>query len=355
MQWNFNVQRELPGGLTAMVGYVGSRGVHQPYRVEDADIVLPTLTSAGYLWPNPIGSGQRINNNWGQIASIFWVGKSSYDALQTKITKQASHGLEFGGSYTFGKSLDSSSTSLVGDAFSNSVSSLPWFDIRRSHGPSDFDIRHNVTLHGTWEIPQNKSLTGLRGYLANGYQLGAILEASSGTPFTVGFGGDALGLNSTDPTLDVPSVLTTPNCNSLVNPGQVNYVKTECFIIPRATPDIAANCVHAAGDGNSCLNLLGNLGRNRLVGPGLVNLDFSIFKNNKIRRISETFNAQFRVEIFNILNRTNFAPPVDNLAIFDGDGTSLSPQYVPNPGTAGQITSTSTSSRQIQFALKLIW
>jgi hypothetical protein len=316
---------------------------------------MPTLTSAGYLWPKDKGSVPRLNENWGQIASIFWVGKSSYDALQTKITKQASHGLEFGGSYTFGKSLDSSSTSLVGDAFSNSVSSLPWFDIRRSHGPSDFDIRHNVTLHGTWEIPQNKSLTGLRGYLVNGYELGAILEASSGTPFTVGFGGDALGLQSTDPTLDVPSVLTTPNCNSLVNPGQVNYVKTECFIIPRATPDIAANCVHAAGDGNSCLNLLGNLGRNRLVGPGLVNLDFSIFKNNKIRRISETFNAQFRVEIFNILNRTNFAPPVDNLAIFDGDGTSLSPQYVPNPGTAGQITSTSTSSRQIQFALKLIW
>ena len=202
-------------------------------------------------------------------------------------------------------------------------------------------------------MPQAKALTGFRGYLVNGYELGAILEASSGTPFTVGFGGDALGLASTDPTLDVPSVLNTPNCSSLVNPGQVNYVKTECFILPQRTADIApANCNTPAADPNACLNLLGNLGRNRLVGPGLVNLDFSIFKNNKIRRISESFNAQFRVEIFNILNRTNFAPPTDNLAIFDGDGTSLAPQ---NGGTGGQITSTSVNPRLIQLALKYVF
>jgi hypothetical protein len=194
--------------------------------------------------------------------------------------------------------------------------------------------------------------------LTNGYELGAILQASSGTPFTVGFGGDALGLNSTDPTLDVPSVLNTPNCQSLVNPGQVNYVKTECLIIPRSTPAIAANCVQANDpvtglpDPNSCLNLMGNLGRNRLVGPGLLNLDFSIFKNNRIPRISETFNAQIRLEFFNILNHTNFAPPTDNLAIFDGAGNPLGPQF---GGSGGQITATSTSSRQIQVAVKFIW
>jgi hypothetical protein len=358
MQWNLNLQREVFEGWTAMIGYVGSRGLHQPYRVEDADIVMPTLTSAGYMWPNPIGSGTRLNPNWGQVAGIFWTGKSSYNSFQAKVNKRVTHGFQIGGAYTWAKSLDSSSASLVGDAFLNSISSLPWFDIRRSYGPSDFDIRHNLVINSSWELPGNKSLGGVLGWLTNGYELGAILQASSGTPFTVGFGGDALGLNSTDPTLDVPSVLNTPNCQSLVNRGQVNYVKTECLIIPRSTPAIAANCVQANDpvtglpDPNSCLNLMGNLGRNRLVGPGLLNLDFSVFKNNKIPRISETFNAQIRLEFFNVLNHTNFAPPTDNLAIFDGAGNPLGPQF---GGSGGQITATSTSSRQIQVAVKFIW
>jgi hypothetical protein len=98
-----------------------------------------------------------------------------------------------------------------------------------------------------------------------------------------------------------------------------------------------------------CFNLRGNAGRNIIPGPGLANLDFSIFKNNPIRRVSENFNVQFRAEIFNILNRTNFADPVvpNDTDIFDSTGALNS--------AAGLLKSTTTSSRQIQFALKLIW
>ena len=96
-----------------------------------------------------------------------------------------------------------------------------------------------------------------------------------------------------------------------------------------------------------CANLFGNLGRNTLIGPGLAKLDFSVFKNNYVKRISENFNAQFRAEFFNILNHANFASPTDNLTVFDQTG-----QPIPS---AGLITSTQTTSRQIQFALKLIW
>jgi hypothetical protein len=88
------------------------------------------------------------------------------------------------------------------------------------------------------------------------------------------------------------------------------------------------------------------LGRNSLIGPGVSKLDVSVFKNNRIRRISETFNAQFRAEFFNVLNRANFASPTDHSTVFDG-GNPIS--------SAGLITSTQTTSRQIQFALKLIW
>ena len=84
-----------------------------------------------------------------------------------------------------------------------------------------------------------------------------------------------------------------------------------------------------------------------VIGPGLSKLDLSVFKNNYIRRISESFNAQFRAEIFNIFNRANFGSPTDNLTVFDQNGQPIQ--------SAGLLDSTQTTSRQIQFALKLIW
>ena len=98
-----------------------------------------------------------------------------------------------------------------------------------------------------------------------------------------------------------------------------------------------------------CYNLRGNAGRNILIGPGLTDLDFSLFKNNYIKRISERFNVQFRAEIFNILNHANFAPPTtpNNTDIFDGTGT-LSP-------VAGLLTRTTTTAREIQFAVKVVF
>ena len=114
-----------------------------------------------------------------------------------------------------------------------------------------------------------------------------------------------------------------------------------------ATPAIAAQCTPFSSVPGSCANLLGNVGRNSVVGPGLVNLDFSLMKNNYIPRISENFNVQFRAEFFNILNRANFAAPIDNSTLFDQTGAPI--------GGAGAVDSTSTTSREIQFALKLIW
>ncbi len=104
----------------------------------------------------------------------------------------------------------------------------------------------------------------------------------------------------------------------------------------------------------ACFNLRGNAGRNSLMGPGVTSLDFSIFKNNRVKRISENFNVQFRVEMFNILNHPNFGVPSTtgdaNTDIFDGTGLSQSPA---NGGIAGQLVRTTVSERQIQLALKL--
>lgn len=103
----------------------------------------------------------------------------------------------------------------------------------------------------------------------------------TGAPFAPDIGGDALGLNSTDTNLDVPNLILSSGCRSLVNPGNPNhYLKTQCFAVPNP------------------ITLRGNLGRNIIIGPGLSNFDFSLFKNNQIKRISDSFNVQFRAECF---------------------------------------------------------
>jgi Carboxypeptidase regulatory-like domain/TonB dependent receptor len=349
MQWNLTLARELARDVNLRVGYVGSRGVHQIFRVEDADIVLPTLTPQGYLWPSPVGSGTRLNVNSGLVNAGLWQGNSFYDALQVKLKGKVGTGGELEGSYTWGKTIDTSSGSLVGDEYSNSISSPLFFAQKLNRGLADFNVARDVEINYTWEFATPKWAHGATRWAVSGWQVGGVLEASTGVPFTPGFGGDALGVNSTDPNIDVPNLISAPGCRSPINSGNpTHYIKTQCFAVPVAPTQsfYTANC-DPKSSFPTCLNLRGNLGRNTLIGPGLANFDFSVFKNNRVKRISDTFRVQFRAEFFNVLNHTNFSPPLDNRNIFDSAGNPI--------GNAGLITSTQTPSRQIQFALKLIW
>jgi outer membrane receptor protein involved in Fe transport len=394
MQWNLNVQHEF-AGFTATVGYVGSHGVHQAFRADDSNMILPTLTSAGYLWPhldvlgnvftpqcnqtdntgsdpaacNP-PSFVNPNANVGAIRYLNWPGTSSYNALQIGVLRKMSNGLQIQGSYTWGKSLDNNSGVVAGDTFGNGIGSLPFFDMKLNRALSDYNVGRTLVINASWQLPTVKSNNSALGWAANGWELGAIFKANDGPPFTPTFGtdGDPLGIGSTDP-WDFPDRLRTPECSSLVNPGNPNnYIKTQCFSVPSA-PSMqfwTDNCTQypASLQPNSgpavaavfpqCFNLRGNTGRNSIPGPGLMNLDFSLFKNNYIRKISETFNVQFRAEVFNILNHPNFSLPVspDNTDIFDSTGALLNP---PDNGAAGVLKSTSTESRELQFALKVIW
>jgi hypothetical protein len=353
MQWNFDIQHEVARDLTVRVGYVGSRGVHQPFCADDIDMVLPSLTSAGYLWPSPIASGTTLNPNFGDIRGLMWEGNSYYHALEVGVQKRMAHGLQVQGSFTWSKSIDNNSSSVGGGAFSNSIVSLLWFNLKQSRAVSDFNVGRTLSINWTWQVPDIKSVSGPLAWALHGWELGGVFQANDGVPFTATFGTDAdpLGINSSDP-WDFPNRLTSPGCGTLVNPGNPNnYIKTQCFAIPTAPSAAfyAANCDPRFGTTPQCFNLLGNAGRNILVGPGLVNLDFSVFKNNHIKRISENFNVQFRAEVFNILNRANFSVPVtpDNVTIFDSTGAPVA--------AAGLLTSTTTPAREVQFALKVIW
>jgi hypothetical protein len=349
MQWNLSAQRELMRNLSLTLNYVGSRGVHNNFIEDNGNLVLPKATSAGYLWPSPIGSGTVLNPAHARINSLSWVGNSFYDALEVKAQKQMNHGFQIQGSYTWGKSIDDGSTGVGTDQFTNSIPNLFPFDRKLRRSVSDFQIEQNLVLNYIWQIPAPKAKTGPLGWAVGGWELGGIFQTRSGLPFTPIIGGDALGQKFSGSTPDFPNRISGPGCGSAVNPGNVrSYINLGCFTLPMATPDIAAQCVpfaNATGPG-TCRNLLGNAGRNSLVGPGLMALDLSLFKNNYVKSISENFNVQFRAEVFNILNHPNFSLPSNTL--YDATGALQA--------NAGTITAANaTTSRQIQLALKLIW
>ncbi len=338
MQWNLNVQHELAKDITLSVGYVGSRGIHQPFRVEDANIVLPTKTAQGYLWPSTPGT--QVNPNVGTIRALWWMSNSSYNSLLSDITARVGRNLQLKGSFTWGKSLDNNSATIAGDAFGNSVPSLDWYDTSLSYGRSDFDVSKIFALNAIFNLPDDANVHGFTAVARNGWQLGGIYKQSTGTPFTPLIGGDPLGKGGSDP-WDYPDRI--PNCDpvnhNFKRGGTLNYVNLACFPAPGATPE------HPKG--NPFLH--GNSSRNIITGPSLSDVDLSLFKNNIIKKISEDFNIQLRAELFNVLNHTNFTPPNNNnQQLYDSTLTLLP--------TAGVLTSpTATSSRQLQLAVKVIF
>jgi hypothetical protein len=398
-QWNLNVQYQITPSVAGMVAYVGSRGIHQPFRVDEANLVIPAKTNSGYLWPqvdvfgnvftpqcsatDPNGPADPaqcappnpVNQAFGSVRGMFYKGRSYFNALELQLAKRMSHGFQLQGTYTWGKSVDTSSATVAGDAFGNSISSLNYFDLRLTRGLSDFNVGRTLVLNGTWEVPSAKSWSGPAKWITDGWELGLIFTVSDGVPFTAtwGTGSDPAGTLSSDD-FAYPNRLGGAGCNTLTNPGHPeNYVKTQCFSVPSA-PDMTfwnANCDPAPPSAQNasgtppvlatfpqCFNLRGNAGRNILIGPGITNLDFSVFKNNHIKRISENFNVQFRLEMFNIMNHPNFAPPGagdGNTDIFDATGATLAPGVSGSAGTAGALLRTTIPERQIQFAIKLIF
>ena len=380
LNWNFNIQRELAPAWTLIVGYVGSRSVHLSVAADDINLVQPMVTSAGLLVPcipaklqpgkgcGTQATGTAINPNWGGgtggagIRPVVFDGAASYGAGQAQLKKTMSHGLQGQISYTFGKCRDTSSAPVTGDTYLNSIA-VPLLLVKSYRvGACDFDVRQTLVGTFIWEVPGPKS--GTASYLAGGWELGTIITATTGSPFTptIGGGGDPLGTGfNGDFSMDFANLVQ--GCNPVQ--GGVKYLNTKCFALPQATPDIAAQCQPfgfktpnpskgdpgSAGILGTCTNLVGNAGRNSIYGPGLTTVDFSIFKNTHVPRISEAFNIQFRAEFFNIMNHPNFAAPNflndSNNSIFDASGAPIA--------KAGVIGSTSTEARRIQLGLKLVW
>ena len=202
-----------------------------------------------------------------------------------------------------------------------------------------------------WAVPSPKSESQVLSHLAGGWELDGIFAVNTGTPFTMAMGGDALGEKNGAPA-DFPNRIRGCNLYNANWKTNLEFVNVNCFTPPTAPASMAGQCATnsflaapvAAPSGTVyCQNLLGNAGRNSLIGPKFVNLDFAVVKNNYIR---ENVNVQFRAEMFNILNHANFESPDDNNTIFNLAGSLV--------GGAG-VVDTAFDARQIQFALRVIW
>jgi hypothetical protein len=268
-------------------------------------------------------------------------GNSYYQGLTISVVRRLTAGLQLQVSHTYSKNLDQSSSAgnNNGGYVQGQRANLFW-DMDHRLGLSAQDIRNQFVTNATYELP-NTGMAGIGGAVLNGWQVNGILSMSSGPAFqaldvnrnqqTAMRNADGLRANLV-PGGDTNPVIGTPS------DGEERYFDASQFV-----PSVChGGRLCQQGDPDYAVGRFGNLGKNTLIGPGAITLDFSL---NKAFQLTEENMLQFRAEFFNMLNRVNYWIP--DAQPYQLAGTTLRA----NP-SAGTITSTRTSARQIQFGLR---
>jgi len=317
--WNLTVQRQITSSLGIEVAYVGLKATHlqltqninQPFvtgNVYGSTRPFPSLPLTSAVIPAQCAP-PNLACPFGNINQVNTGGNSNYNALWATVNKHFSRGFEFLASYTYSKSLDYNSLS-TGETYVIQNAYNP----RGDYGRSEFDARHRFVLSGFYELPFKANR------LVAGWQLGIVTQAQTGNPL--------------NPTL---AIGPGPGISLTVRPDITGAIQT--------TGDPSQWFANKAVFVSPCVGTVchpGDLGRNAITGPNFLNTDFSVTKNTKI---TERFTLQFRSEMFDVFNHPNFGNPVL---------TTTSSSF-------GKVQSTRFptgdfgSSRQIQFALKLLF
>jgi hypothetical protein len=347
LSYSLSVEQTLTPDTSLTVGYVGSHGYHEIVGV-DANEPIPTICPAspcpatypstfpGALANAPVPAGSyyipvgrpRVNPSLANTWTWFSVGDASYNALQVDFNHRFNHDLSLRGVYTWSKALDD------GDSLnSTTAGNAPGLvsnpnNVRADWGPATYDVRNIGVISAVYGLPFGRGKAFARGLgnfgnrLVSGWSVNSLVTLQAGFPFT-----PQLSYNPSNngDTRNPVRPFVNPNFTGSAILGKpAQWFNPNAFLPPPP---------------NS--GFYGSLRRDTLVGPGLATWDFSAVKDTVLH---ERLSLQFRSEIFNLLNRANFNTP--NLIVFTPSGVS---------GTAGAITSTSTTSRQVQFALKLLW
>jgi hypothetical protein len=341
LSWTLKVEQEIAPRTSLTVGYIGSHGYHQILSEDQntpASVVCPAASCPTNLPAGTIYYPTTTYANPALANSTSWVsqGISNYNGLEVDVRRRFSQGLQLRGVYTWSRNLDD------GSAWNTSVSAnTPAFvsfpgNPKVDYGLAATNISHAAAINGTWELPLGKGRAAFANAahveqaVVGGWSLSGIATLQTGFPFSPQLGynptGNGDSRNPARPKLN-PSFQGTLYPKTVAewfNPNAYTYPDPGTF---------------------------GNAGRDTLTGPDLKDVDLSLIKNASIY---ERLHAQFRVEYFNLLNHSNFTTP--NAVVFSTGPTPAKPTTAAalSP-TAGVLTATATTSRQLQFALKFLF
>lgn len=312
-EWNFNIQQSLGKDYGLMVGYFGSKGSDLNIERNYNQPIHGVRPFAALSSSSPIDPGKPLTN----ILVYESVGNSSYNGLWIELKKHFGSNLQFDASYTYSKSIDDNSRNVQGLTIQDS------YNLRGDRGLSDFDARNHFVLSGVYTLP----FKGNR--FKEGWLVSVIQTVQSGNPInfhlsnTSFAGAGVLRPNVTGPVVTGYSPAANGSATS------VTYIQN---------PSVFVNQGTTAG---TVLGF-GNLGRNVVIGPGLLNTDIALTKNIRLTE-SDRVNFVIRAEAFDVFNQANFNQPISTV------GSS----------TFGLITGTRFpggdfgTSRQLQLSLKL--
>jgi hypothetical protein len=321
LSYSLKIEHEITPNTSLSVGYLGSRGTHELISIDTN--IPPTVTCPAKC--------ANANPNLANTYSWFSAGSSLYNAMTVDVKHRFSKGLTFRGAYTWSKALDDGD-SLNATAAANAPALVADpANIRADWGPATYDVRNAGVMNVSYDLPFGNGkqlLNGASGWengVAGGWTLNSIVTIQSGFPFTPQLSFNPS--NDNDSRNPVRPSWNPAFTGPVILAGTNQWFNPQAFMVP------------AQGT-------FGNVGRNVLTGPGLATWDFSVLKDT---HLFEKFNLQFRAEVFNLLNRVNLNTP--NLIVF------TSPNATPAQASpvAGTFTQTSTTSRQVQFGLKLLW
>jgi hypothetical protein len=337
--WNVGIQQDLGHSMTMEVNYVGS-GSHRLFRSVDGNPPLPWLvaadqangslsltTSGGALRFGPLAGLPKVTGNlaFEEPIMVKSIGNATYEGLQTTFRRRFSGGVDLQAAYTWSHAIDDAADPLVAPGGNRNIARNS-FNLQEERGSSDYDLRHRLVITYVFELPAGPGhrhfSNGAAGHIVGGWELAGISTFQSGNPFDLYSSRDSeyTGLSNR------PDVIGDPTIPSDAGRTQIGPPITAFAVQPFGRP--------------------GNLGRNTFTGPTYYDTDLTLLKNI---RFTERINAQFRAEAYNVFNRVQFAPL----------GTAS--DTLASPGTFGQALNTlsqpdgTTSARQLQFALKLLF
>jgi hypothetical protein len=327
--WNVSLQRDLVWNTVVTLGYAGSRGRHL-LRSSDVNTALPDVLADGTPF---IPAGRpRQNTAFSTIELKTSDGNSWYRALIVDLRRRFSRGLALQSSYTWSSSEDTTQAStFFSDATNGTTAAFPEYVAGYNRGPSDFDARHNWVFSFSWDLPVAANATGFVRAALQGWQLSGIGQMRSGNPLTVFVAANrsrSLWQPSLGPGIgrDRPSYAPGYDARRAVVGRPDQWFDPNAFVLPPA-------------------GTFGNTGRGDFTGPDLRTFDLALTRRVPWQRLGSGGRLEVRLEVFNVFNRANFAPPA--LTVFSGQADNE-----PALPTFGRIRSTVTSARQVQIGVR---